>query len=625
MKSIKYRYLIPVSVVLITLLFACGKNFLNKPPIGALSPQLLANSAGVQGLLIGAYHDLTGEGTDQGGNWGSAPDNWVYGSVVADDAYKGSTTTDQNDIIQYQQWDALSTGTYIANKWGAMYDGAQRANDVIRTMRLATDLSPADTVEYKAEALFLRAFFHFELRKMFYAPPYVDETITYNNNNYNVPNNTGGTYIEIWPRIEADLEYAVANLPPTQPAGNSGRANKYAAEGFLAKAFMYQGKYDSALTLLNDMITNGETATGVPYALQSNYAQNFNPNPTAKNSSESVFAVQESVNDGSGVAGGVSYGDNLNFPYGAGPGACCGFDDPTQDLADAFKTTAAGLPLPLVGAGAFNGAPHVSDQSASPYAGNLDPRIDVTMGRAGIPYLDWGVDPGDAWMRSPSDDGHFSPKKNVYAKAVQGTFSDASSNWANVELDAVNVNLIRFSQVLLWAAECQVAVNNNLTQAETYVNMVRTRAANTAYWPQISAPATPTAFNATTYSYAAGTNADKYSVAPYPAGYFSTGTIAMQAIIMETRIELAEEGQRFFDLARWQLVGNPVYPTAGSTFMTNTLNTYAQIENQWHPAQFPTGLTFTTGKCEYFPIPLPQIQAENGTGTINLKQIPGYQ
>jgi hypothetical protein len=99
----------------------------------------------------------------------------------------------------------------------------------------------------------------------------------------------------------------------------------------------------------------------------------------------------------------------------------------------------------------------------------------------------------------------------------------------------------------------------------------------------------------------------------------------MQAIIMETRMEFAEEGQRFFDLQRWQLVGNPVYPTPGSNFMTTTLDTYAQIENQWHPAQFPANLQFTTGKCEYFPIPLAQIQSENGTGAKNLLQIPGYQ
>ena len=81
------------------------------------------------------------------------------------------------------------------------------------------------------------------------------------------------------------------------------------------------------------------------------------------------------------------------------------------------------------------------------------------------------------WVRSPGDDGHFSAKKNVYAKSVQGTYSDASNNWANVELDAVNVNLIRYSEVLLWAAECEVIVNSNLTQAQTYVNMVRARAA----------------------------------------------------------------------------------------------------------------------------------------------------
>jgi hypothetical protein len=450
--------------------------------------------------------------------------------------------------------------------------------------------------------------------------------VTYGNNNYNVPNNTGGTYLEIWPYIEADLTYAMQNLPTTQP--NAGQANKYVAEAFLAKAYMYQGKYDSALTLLNDLITNGVTAKGVAYALQTNYAQNFNPNPAAKNSSESVFAVQISVNDGSGPADGIAYGDNLNFPYGAGPGACCGFDCPTQDLADAFKTDANGLPLPLIGAGAFNGAPHVSDQSATPYTGNLDPRIDVTMGRAGIPYLDWGLEPGDTWMRSPSDDGHFAPKKNVYAKSVQGTYSDASNNWANVELDAVNVNLIRYAEVLLWAAECEVIVNNNLAKAEGYVNQVRTRAANTSYWPQTTgsgASKASTAFNAASYSYAGGNNADNYVVAAYPAGYFSTGTIAMQAIIMENRIEFAEEGQRFFDLQRWQLYGNPVFPTPGSNFMTTTLNTYATIENQWHPAQYPSGLTFTTGKCEYYPIPLQQIQSENGSGATNLKQIPGYQ
>jgi hypothetical protein len=615
MKRIKFnKLLIPGGLALIALLLACGKNFLNKPPLGVLSPQILATKEGVQGILIGAYSAMSGEGTSQGGAWGSAADNWTYGSICADDAYKGSTSSDQGDIVNLQQWLAVTNNPYLGQKWAANYDGIQRANDVIRTMRIATGIAAADTVEFKAEALFVRGFLHFELRKVFWYPPYVDENISVANSNLNVPNNDAGGYIEIWPKIEADFAYAMANLPATQPY--KGQANKWAAEAFLAKVYMFEGKYAQAQPLLDELITKGVTASGTAYALQPNYAQNYNPNPSAKNSSESVFAVQMSVNDGSGPGGGKAFGDNLNFPYGGGPGACCGFDNPSQDVADAYKTDANGLPLPIA---TFNLAPHVSDQTPAAYVGNLDPRIDISIGRKGIPYLDWGPHPGDSWIRSPGDDGHFSPKKNVYAKSVQGTLSDASSNWANVELPAVNVNLIRFSDVLLWDAEC-AAVAGNLALAETDVNIVRTRAANPLGWVYSNG-----AFNASSYTYSGGTiPADQYKVAPYPAAYFSSPVIAMNAIIMERRIELAEEGHRFFDLQRWQVPGNPILPAG---YMTTTLNAFAAIEGPLHPAQYQISgqnITFKTGKAEYFPIPQGQIDAENSNGKINLKQIPGY-
>ncbi|HLY71919.1 MAG TPA: RagB/SusD family nutrient uptake outer membrane protein [Puia sp.] len=606
MKKVNYKLIIPGSLALMVLLFACGKNFLNKPPQGVLSPAILANKAGVQGILIGAYAGLDGQGLNNSG-WGSAADNWVYGSVAADDAYKGSTTDDQQDIIPIMQWNALNNNSYLSQKWDAEYDAIQRANSVIRTMRVATGLAAADTIEFKAEALFLRAFYHFELRKIFHYPPFVDENVTIANPN--APNiDASGNYIEIWPMIEADFQYAATNLPATQPS--KGQANKYAAEAFLAKVYMFEGKYDQAKTLLTDVITNGTTPLGTKYALQTNFQNNFNPDPSAKNSSESVFAAQMSVNDGSGPAGGKAYGDNLNFPYGGGPGACCGFMNPGQDLADAYKTDANGLPLANA---AWQVAPHVSDPT-TPYVGNLDPRIDWTMGRAGIPYLDWGPHPGDVWIRSPSDDGHFSPKKNVYAKAQQGTLSDVSNNWANVELDANNVNLIRFADVLLWDAECDVLGSaQDLTGAANDVNMIRTRAASP------TGMVTSGTFAAGSYTYTGGTPSSTYKIGNY-AVPFPDGATAMKAIIMERRLELAEEGHRFFDLVRWQ-AGNPIYPAAG--YMTTTLNTFAGIEGVLHPAQYQ-GVTFTAGKSEYNPIPIDQIDQENSGGKTVLKQIPGY-
>lgn len=605
----KFNIAIPIIICMVVGLYACNK-FLDKQPIGTLSPSVLYNEQGVQGLLIGAYSLLDGEGGSNSG-WGSAASNWVYGSVCADDAYKGSTPSDQGDIFPLETWTPTPGNSYPSQKWDNSFDAVQRANEVLRALPLATDVSADHATQITAEARFLRGFFEFELKKIFGNAPFIGENVVATTTPDSVSNvDASGNYINIWPQIEADFQFAADNLPATQ--SETGRANKWAAMAFLAKAYMYQSKYDQAKPLLDQLIQSGVTAGGTKYQLV-NYEDNFNPG-TNHGDAEAVFAAQMSVNDGSAAAQnaglGVSsgnYGDALNFPYNGGPTGCCGFENPSQSMANAFKTDVNGLPLLTVSPNSGSAV----DAKVSPYTGSLDPRIDWAMGRPGIPYLDWGVvPPDDSWVRSDQGpNGRFVPKKNIYAKSQKGTLSSNENYWANNQLTANNVNLIRYADILLWDAECQVQIGDpNI--ALTYVNMVRNRAAQ------------PTGL---VYKYNDNSDPSKgfsavpagnYLIKPYPAGSFNDKAYAMNAIMMERRLEFALEGQRFFDLQRWD---------KGTGLMAAALNSYAAYEHQIKNCYiFNTQPTFVKGKSEYFPIPQDQIDVLNGNGVVNLKQNPGY-
>jgi len=590
--------------LLIIMMYACNKK-LDKEPQGALSLSNVATKTGVNALLIGAYAILDGENVPDAGNaYGSAGSNWVYGSIAADDSYKGSTPTDQPDATQIESWSLSqgSTTAYLNEKWTLLYGGIQRANDVLRVMRQATDIDPADTAAITGEARFLRGFYHFDGKKVFNNFPYVDESISFENGNLLVAND-----VDIWPMIEADFQYAVNNLPETQP--NIGRINKWGAMAFLAKAYMFEHKYDQAKPLLDDIIAHGVTSGGEKYALV-NFESNFNA--PQKNGPESVFACQMSVNDGSSTAndgGNGNMGDVLNYPNGTGaPGGCCGFNNPSWNLANAYKTDVNGLPL-LDG---WNSGTVVSD-SSNLYTGNLDPRIDWTIGRPGIPYLDWGLD-NVAWVRDPASNGNFNPKKNVYALSQAGTYSSTETVfWGATQITANNYNFIRFSDVLLWAAECEAEVGS-LDKAEDYVNQVRNRAADPTGWVYKNS-----AYNAAQGVYTNQTTpADKYLVSPYPVGAFAGNgqDYARKAIRFERRLELAMEGHRFFDLQRWD---------NGSGYMADVLNTYVGVEKTRHSFYYIVNTaTFTKGTNEYFAIPQKQIDAENSTGVVYLKQNHGY-
>jgi hypothetical protein len=585
------------SAIILILFFSltCKRN-LDQPPIGLVDESLITNKKGVEGLLIGAYSLLDGVSVNSDdpfpNQYGGSGSNWTYGSICGSEAYKGSTLVnpeDQPEITALETFAADSRNGYVAQKWQKVYAGVQRSNEVLRILKKANDIRSPDSIRITAEARFLRGFYHFEAIKVFHKVPYVDETITYEAGNYHLPNDT-----LIWGAIENDFRFAMDNLKDKMDA--VGRANKYVAMAYLAKAFLFQGQTDArkfmeAKPLLEELIRNGVTAGGIPFHLLQHYNDNFNPE--TKNSSESVFAVQMSVQDGSDGKNG-NLGDILNYPSGGGPGTCCGFFQPSQYLVNHFKTD-PGTGLPDLDH--FNEVPVKNDEGLSstdpftPYAGTLDPRLDWTVGRRGIPYLDWGLHPGKDWIRDPSFSfGPYSPIKNTYFKSQQEHLTDPGF-W-NPGATATNINLIRFSDILLWAAEVEAEVGS-LEKARDFVNQVRLRAADSSGWVKMDN----------------GSSAANYKIGLYTLPW-TNQTYARKAIHFERMLELAMEGHRFFDLVRWGIADQEI---------KSYLEKEKMFRTYLNQAQFKKGIN------EVFPIPQTQIDLSAGAdGIPKLKQNPGY-
>jgi hypothetical protein len=596
MKISKYSIMLMVFGIIASS-YSCKKSYLTTQQVGSLSPELLQTKAGVDGLLIGAYSALRaieadGQAFGGGDSWQASPDNWVYGGVAGGDAHKGSNAGDQDPIAAIAVFSPIASNPFFNTKWICDYEGITRCNNVIKAATKTPGYSTADLANILGQARFLRGHYYFDLKKMFNSVPWIDETTT----DLVQPNTA-----DIWPKIEADFTYAYNNLPETQ--GDVGRANKWAAGAYLAKTYLYEKKYAQAKAVFDPVITQGQTTGGLAYALTAKFHDNFNAD--TKNNSETVFAIQAVANsDPQGITQ-SNDGDRLNYPYGANsPFDCCSFYQPTIDLANHYRTNpATGLPyLDDYDSHAIKtDMGYLSTDGYAPDAGTIDPRLDWTVGRRGIPYLDWGLHPGNDWIRDQHFSGPYSPIKHVYTQAEQNTNGDQHS-WGPGT--AVNYCIIRFADVLLMAAETEAQLGN-LQKAEDYVNMVRSRAAN------------PDGF---VYKYIDDSNplngvsttpAANYLVKPYPSGYFAAQglTNALKAIYYERQLELAMEGHRFFDIVRWGIADQ-------------VLNTYLQYEGKITTDII--GGHFTKNRNEYFPIPQTQIDLEVKSGKSVLQQNPGY-
>ena len=310
----------------------------------------------------------------------------------------------------------------------------------------------------KGQALFLRALSYFNLTAYYQCPALITDYNAYSTLDGLYA--TNNTYDEVLDQVEADFKEAMELLPSRNEGGQwaQGRATSGAAAGYYARVLMQRHKYSEALTVLKSII-NGQYGQ---YRLMANYGDNFREGPKYENNDESLFEVQfldygsqgtddewTPVNTSPNATQGSAIESNF------GPGDCGGWADlsATPWLYELFK----------------------SERTTS---GSLDPRLYWTIGTY---EPEWeGFEFGnvcytlpltaDAPVVTNNNNGGLPIAKwtnlrtGLYDKVVTGLHC------------GINLRLMRYSDVLLRAAECENEVNGPTDQAIAWINEVRSRA-----------------------------------------------------------------------------------------------------------------------------------------------------
>ena len=558
-------------------LSSCDSFLEEQIPQGTLSDEQVKNPAYVDNMVTSAYAVFT---TAEDIN--SSFSMWNY-DVRSDDAYKGGSSTNDGDVFHQIEvgQGILPTNWNLNDMWVRIYNALSRVNTAIAVVE-SCDESYSLKGERLAEMKFLRAYAHFMAKRLYKNIPFVMRTdLTYDE--YNTLSNREYTNDEGWALIARDLEEAYAVLPVKQ--ADKGRPTKAACAAFLAKVYLYKAyRQDDASSNqvtsvdaddLKKVIQYTDPAIYAAggYGLEKDIHNNFRPEDQYENGCESLWAIQYSRNDGS------TYG-NLNWSYGLitpnipdVTDGGCDFYKPSQNLVNAFRTDADGLPL----IDTFN------QKNYDKATDNADPRLFLTVGMTGLPYMfnkEFIMDQSSAWSRSGGLYGYNVTLKQNVDPALIGSYLIRGSFWAS----PMNRIVFRYADVILERAEAEAQLGN-ASEAVRLVNEIRTRAAGStqmiADYP------------------------NRYGVKLYCKNY--TGSYskdeALRIVKMERRLELAMESERFFDLVRW-----------GEA--SKVLNDYFAAEKE--RVTFLSDAVFTANKNEYLPIPHSQISSSNGHYTQNI-------
>ncbi len=403
----KAFYYTSLTILMLAFISSCGKNFLNEPPRTVTIDDLLNNPEdGAQRLVAAVYNKLY--------DWDVHTFSWIgISSITSDDADKGSIEGDAGTDKQF-----LDNWTFDANSisfneiWAGQYDGIGRVAYALKYLP-DMNLPQAEKDRYIGELKFLRAYFYWNLVRMYGGVPKIDKVLESQQDITTASVRASAS--EIYAFIEADCLDAIAKLPATITASENGRVSKYAAYALLAKAYLYQKRYTDAKAMSDIIINSSKFALLNDYSMIWKEAGEF--------SVESIWEVN-AIGTGSTPKGVQQYSSVQDIrPRG------WGFNTPSTDLANAYETN--------------------------------DKRKAATIMFRGQSLWDGEVVPADA------------PNERYNYKSY---VSRTRESWSG-DQDQTNKNLriFRYGEILLIKAEAEMELNN-LPAAKDALNLIRKRA-----------------------------------------------------------------------------------------------------------------------------------------------------
>lgn len=501
-----------------TLLMTSCKDFLVKEPYGQFTATMM-NDSDIEGLVAAAYAGLGAHFFGNNEAFAGPSTNWIF-DVRSDDALKGGgAITMEGNIHQLEISNLTSDNVSCLNKWQNNYYAIARTH---KAMLAVNESSVPNKEVVIGELKLLRAWYYFDLIRVFERIPYFTE-----NEDPNTIRIDKYSREQIFTFIKQDLVDAYGVMPADSPS--AGRFNRFVAAALHAKVSAQTSSWGEVIQWAEVVRGSGK------YALYDNFLDmskiDFN------NKKESIMAIQFSTANNNAS---INWSNLLNTTISEGNlfGNGDDFFLGSQNLVDAFMTDESGLPY-------LDGAP--SQHVSLSYTGNVDPRLDFTVGRISFPFR--GKTYTKGWCRAYGLYGEYSGKKGLIdpdsPDMVQGFPWGASG---------LNFNLIRYADILLLNAEALIESGGDLNQARELINMVREKAKRSVDASYKPVELDPSLAN--------------YKVEPYGSEGWDQDK-ARKAVRMERRLELAMEGHRWFDLCRW---GNVV----------EVMNNFFQSEKQFH-------------------------------------------